>query len=609
MSSTLVRDETAMLTLEAIGPNTSLREIITAYPVTVELFSRYGLMGCGGARGPDEPLQWFAEVHHINPQTLLSEVKHYIREKKAGHVAALTPEIPQEKALFKRFIYAALLFTLTGGVMWGVINLTIIALQHGFPAWLDPSNEAHGHIQIFGWVSLFIMGVAYHVVPRMKSSTLWNEYLAEISFVLMTVGVLLRGVFQPLMTANSRIMGLVITSALFEWMAISLFVLVIAKTLKASTQPSEGFEKYLAAGSVWFWLMGAANLGIIMTMASLDINTIPVVLNWSLRHLQLDGFIAMFIFGIGRRTVGVFLGKRMPNQKLDSAIFYALNLAIVGRIAADLMMHAAPTTLARMTLAVSAAVELLAILGFVYNLHVFEKPNVDLNHTPLPRDYEKFVYQSYGWLVVATIMIAAFSTYQAITTRSVPHAMMGAYRHALTVGFITLMIMGYANRILPVFTGNRIYSTRLLNASFVLITMGNFLRVTFQSLTVPFGEKMFLIAGISGYFELMALFLFAFNLGATIQGRGELRVAESTRRLSGPISTTWSVAQVLNSYPQTLDVFLNFGFDHLRNPILQKTMAHTVTVEQAARIKNIDPALLLATLNQVRAAVRKASAA
>lgn len=603
MSSTLALAEIKALPVDAIGANTSLRDIIAAYPATAELFSRYGLMGCGGERGPDEPLQWFAEVHNINAQTLLSEVKAVIHGQQNSVTSSQKPGLPAGEALYKRFIFAALAFTLTGGVVWGVINLTLIAMYRGFPAWLDPSNQAHGHVQIFGWVSLFIMGIAYHVIPRMKSAKLWNEYLAEISFVLMAAGVLLRGVFQPIMTHNSRIVGLVVTSALLEFVAISLFVLILLKTLSASVQPKEGFEKYLMAGSLWFWLMGLANLGIVMAMAGHDSDRIPGALNWSLRHLQLDGFITMFIFGIGRRTVGVFMGKRAPNKKLDAAIFYSLNSAIVARMAVDLLMQTAPTVAARTLLGVSAAVEFLAVFGFIYNLHIFGKPVVDLSKTPLPRDYEKFVYQSYGWLAIATIMIAAFSAYQVVTARVVPHALMGAYRHALTVGFITMMIMGYSNRIVPVFTGNRIYSTRLLNGSFIFITAGNFLRVTFQALTVPFGKNLFLVAGASGYFELLALGLFGYNLVATIQGKAKEKPAPAFKRLVGPIAATWSVADVLNSCPQTLDVFLNFGFDHLRNPVMRRTVAHTVTVEQAARMKKLDPSMLLLTLNKVREAV------
>ncbi|MDD5542525.1 MAG: DUF1858 domain-containing protein [Acidobacteriia bacterium] len=604
--STSLAKENEVLTVDAIGSNTNIRAIIAAFPQTVELFTRYGLMGCGGERGPDEPLQWFAVVHNINPQTLISEVKEFIRTEPLQKEASA--QGPQEIPLYKRFIFAALAFTLTGGVVWGVINLTLIAIHRDFPKWLDPSNQAHGHVQIFGWVSLFIMGVAYHVVPRMKATKLWNEFFAETSFVLMAAGVLLRGIFQPLMAGNTHIAGIVITSALLELVAIGLFVLIILKTLQSSPQSNEGFEKYLMAGSTWFLLMGLANVGIVMTMAAQNSNSIPEALNWSLRHLQLDGFITMFIFGIGRRTVGVFMGKKSPNNTLDRWVFGSWNAALMARMAADLMMHQAATPWARGLLLASASVELLAIVGFIYNLHIFGKSTVDLSGTPLPRDYEKFVYQSYAWLAAATVMIFSFSIYQFMTGQVVAHALMGAYRHALTVGFITMMIMGYSNRIVPVFTGHRIYSTRLLNAAFVFMTAGNLLRVAFQALTVPFGKSMFLVAGTSGYFELIGLCLFAYNLVATIQGRADVRAAVE-KKMAGPISASWTVAQVLASYPATLDVFLNFGFDQLRNPVLRKTMAHAVTVEQAARIKNLDARLLVSTLNKVRDMLASQSAA
>ncbi len=609
MDPSLKSDGKSSLPLDAIGANTSLREIIAVYPETVDLFTRYGLMGCGGERGPDEPLQWFAEVHNINAQTLLSEVKQTIGEAQSQGTKASTADRAPEKMLFKRFIYASLALTMGGGVLMGVVDLTLIAMKHAFPGWLDPYNEAHGHVQIFGFVSLFILGVAYHVVPRMKAAKLWSESLAETSFVLMVIGVVLRGALQPQMGGPLWITALVITSAILEAVAISLFVWVIAKTLQASPPASEGFEKYLIAGSAWFWLMGVANLGILLAMAAQRSNTIPVILNWSLRHLQLDGFIAMFIFGISRRTISVFMGRRAPDARLDRAVFYSINAAVVARIVSDLMMDVSPSLFARALMGVAGGVELLAIFGFIYNLHLFEKPQVDLSQTPIPREYEKFVLHAYAWLALATLMIAAFTAYEVVTTHAVPHAMMGAYRHALTVGFIAMMIMGYSHRIIPVFTGNRVFSPRLLNGSFAFVAVGNLMRVTFQSLTVPFGKPMFTAAGFSGYFEMIGFSLFTINLIATIQGRAEAREPKALLRESGPIGAAWSVAEVLEGYPQTLDVFLNFGFDHLRNSVMRKTLAHTVTVEQAARMKKIDPTLLVKTLNQVREAVTRASAA
>lgn len=59
------------------------------------------------------------------------------------------------------------------------------------------------------------------------------------------------------------------------------------------------------------------------------------------------------------------------------------------------------------------------------------------------------------------------------------------------------------------------------------------------------------------------------------------------------------VASVLARAPELVDVFANASpaFEKLRNPILRKTMARLVTVEQAARIAGIETQALLEKLN------------
>ena len=56
----------------------------------------------------------------------------------------------------------------------------------------------------------------------------------------------------------------------------------------------------------------------------------------------------------------------------------------------------------------------------------------------------------------------------------------------------------------------------------------------------------------------------------TLRGLGELKITAQTK-----------VADVLAHYPQSLSIFLRFGFGPLANPIVRKTMARVVTLEQA----------------------------
>jgi hypothetical protein len=59
------------------------------------------------------------------------------------------------------------------------------------------------------------------------------------------------------------------------------------------------------------------------------------------------------------------------------------------------------------------------------------------------------------------------------------------------------------------------------------------------------------------------------------------------------------VGDVLARYPQSLDILVRRGFTPLRNPILRKTMARVITIEQACRREGVDLTELLNELHQM----------
>lgn len=66
------------------------------------------------------------------------------------------------------------------------------------------------------------------------------------------------------------------------------------------------------------------------------------------------------------------------------------------------------------------------------------------------------------------------------------------------------------------------------------------------------------------------------------------------------ITKDMKVLDLLNKYPETLDVFINISphFKKLQNKILRKALASRVTIEQAAKIANVDLNNLLFELNK-----------
>ncbi|MHB9022815.1 MAG: DUF1858 domain-containing protein [Armatimonadota bacterium] len=573
----------------------SLREVLAAYPQTRAVMERYGLMECGGSAGPDEPLGWFARVHQVDPERLKNELREAIAaggtETESAHAAASAPATgPDPDGLFRLFLPTAIIFVLTGGVLWGAINLSMIGYHHQFLDWLIVGNQAHGHVQIFGWVALFIMGVAYHVIPRLKAAPLQHVSLGYASFWLMAGGVLLHAFYRPFM-ANAALAPIAVFAGVMELAAALAFTIVIVATMRKGTTGADLSDKYLVTGTIGLVLMTAMNVLLLSTMAARGTAALPEQWNWAYRHLQLDGFIAFFIFGVSLRTLPVFLGKPEPNALIDRLVFPLLVISLLLRATGEVLVQYG--LLPAGALAIPGTLELVAVLGFIGNLGVFKRtiaPPEGMSADA--RAYEKYLYAAYGWLVIATLGIATMTYYTALTGNAAPHALMGSYRHALTVGFITFMILGYSMRTIPVFLGRPMFSVRLLNATFVLMMVGNTLRVVFQGLTVPFGAWPFAVAGMSGWFEMVGLALFGYNLLRTIfppEAAPAPATGCAVETEDGPveISETLTVARLLDAFPQTLPVLLELGFEPLANPMLRATLAKRITLEAAANIKHI----------------------
>ena len=102
----------------------------------------------------------------------------------------------------------------------------------------------------------------------------------------------------------------------------------------------------------------------------------------------------------------------------------------------------------------------------------------------IEKSYEKFVWAGILWLLVAEIAMMVFTVQESFTGIPVSHALIGAYRHAVTVGFITMMIFGFASRIIPISQGIKLHSYSLLLWTFILINAGSAIRVIFQPLAV-----------------------------------------------------------------------------------------------------------------------------
>lgn len=574
-------------------------DVVSQYPATRAVFDRYGLKGCGGPLGPYEQVGWFARLHGVSIDKLLAELNGAARASTAV-AAEFSPSVAD--SIYRPFFLAALATVMTLGCVWGAINLFTIGRKENFSGISYSWTLAHGHAMVFGFVGLFIMGFAYQAVPRFKHGTLWRPRLAFSSLPLMIVGILLQTVAH-LLTPPS--LPLEIVAAVIQLLAVAIFGVVMVRTIQTARKP-EVYDRFLYAAAGWFLIAAIAN-PIIFKLFELADTRERLLFNLATfnipyRDVQLLGLAVVMILGVSLRFLPHAYGFREPSRRWASFVFWGVN----GSILAGAVLFIAGMTsgnhwlLALQWLAAVVLLVIAVVTPFRYRLFgAVENSERDRSL--------KFIRAAHIWFILATAMLVFtpiynFGIYMPLTGSRVPfsHAFFGAYRHALTVGFIMMMIVGVSSKVVPTLSGVDVRRTNSLWPTFVLLNVGNLMRVSFQ-ITTDFSPAAYAVMGISGFVEVVGLSLWGWELLANMRAGKKLERRTSALNVAQPLSITpqTKVGAVLERYPQALEIFVQRGFVPLRNPVLRKTLAHAITIEQACRRENVDLAGLLRELKQL----------
>ncbi len=422
------------------------------------------------------------------------------------------------------FFRAGIGVMLTLGAAWGVILLLQIAWSGSFTAVGLQEVNAHGHAQIFGWVGLFVMGFAYQAFPRFKHTSLAYPRLAYATLWMMLGGVIGRSALQPL-TARWAWAGVpAVAASLVEVVAIGIFVYVILTTWRRAARVFERYDGYLLAALVWFVVQAVCDTAyFIATLAASDgPQLLRLVAIWQgpLREIQIHGFAMLMILGVSQRILHRHYGFPQSSARVSRAALRAINCALVGIVVGMVAMQAWSARWAAVWYG-SVLVMAGSVAALVLSWRLFSSP-------PLETDRSlKFLRTAYLWLFASLAMLVLLPAYQfALLPRlaadseaariGFSHAYYGAIRHAITVGFISLMIVGVAAKVVPTMAGRDVHRLPSLWWPFVLINLGCLLRVSTQTLT-DFTDVAFPLSGVSGVLELTGLAIWGAHLWALMR--------------------------------------------------------------------------------------------
>lgn len=570
-----------------INRNTIIKDLIESHPETLAVFKKYNLVIAGGVRGPNEPIAFFAKAHEVNYDILVQELNEAIA--KGGGEPIELPTLEEDK-IYEKFVKTAIILTLTVGVTFGAVILSYIAVKFSFHSIYYAMIQAHGHAQLFGWVGLCIMGFALYIIPRVKNTELRHRNLTNICYGFIIAGLLLRVLLQPTPFRSLRI--LVFISAILEIISIYLFAFIILRTIFASKEKPGIFDKFFKAGIIWLIISTFINLGMTMYLYNHAIYEIPRTVFSPFVHLYLFGFVFMFIFAINIRTVFAFLDIKPVREKAVNLTFWVLNISVPIYFVAHVFAHRSVIAF-RFSQGIAFPIA-FALISFIYGLRIFERSTKELQDVVMDRSYAKTIRTAYLWLIVtaAILLVIPFLGLGS----EMQQRFHGSLNHAVTVGFITMMIIGYASKMIPTFKGIDMHSLKLSNMTFILLNTGCFLRV-FSQIMVGVSEKpvYYVVMGTSGWFELAALGIFGYNLWKTMN---TTQVAKSPAAVKlTEIAKDTKVFDIVDQYPETLQIFLDFGFSQMANPVMRKTMGRVASIEMATKMHNVDTEKFLQALN------------
>ncbi len=421
-------------------------------------------------------------------------------------MATRSARIDPAVALHPPFFLAGIAVTLTAGAAWGAVLLLRIARARSFTAPSIFEINAHGQAQVYGWVGLFVMGFALQMFPAFWGVRLAAPRAARALLPLMLLAVAVRSVAEA--RPEGRLADFAIAAAALQAGVVGAFVALLAATALRPGARGRVADLYLGAGLVWFLLAAVLDVRhLALTVGAPDRPALLAeIAAWQLplRDLQIHGLAVSTILGVSLRVLPGLFGTPVADERRAFRLFWPLQAGVLAEAALfPLAMTSRRPALFAAAWGASAVFAVCAALAFA-GLRAYAPPRFALPpFSPLA-----FVRAAHAWLGVSLAMIVAAPLWPLLLGLRFSHAWYGAARHAITVGFVSLMILGVSSRLVPRPPASGPTSAAQLLAPFVLLNLGCALRVVDQVLT-DLTPAAFLPAGASGLLEVTGLALWA----------------------------------------------------------------------------------------------------
>ena len=346
------------------------------------------------------------------------------------------------------FVYAALAFGFLGGFSLAV-SLSVEALLRGISVSWATHAQLHGHLQVFGFAGLFVIGVATKLVPRFGNGRPLNSMTVEGAFWCLVAGLLARTIGQPIAAYGPLGGQVMVLGALLEAIGALMFAGALWAVLGGAVRGGAPHAVQIGAGALWLlvqavlgvvWLAGLAGEGCTILRGDRD---------GLLLAMQLYGFVLGVFTGVGLRSFPTLFGMPAPSR--------VLGLAGAGLVQAGLFVWVGASLLDGTRIAtVGQAAVGAGVLTLVSSFGFWKR------ETRFAAASQPLSWALRGALLSLTltgVLLLATGLGAFVFDRAVPAREVDAARHVFALGVVTLGIVGMAQLILPEFASERLVRT------------------------------------------------------------------------------------------------------------------------------------------------------
>ncbi|MCL4517569.1 MAG: hypothetical protein M1587_00040 [Thaumarchaeota archaeon] len=395
-----------------------------------------------------------------------------------------------QKRLTLFFIATAGAFTAYATTL-GAIELASLS---GMPVEIGAAFEAHPYLQIFGFLSEFVMGVGYSLLPLFKSRSMSHEELGYFSYFFITI-------------ANAILLVSSFDSSADPTLAKFASVLILVSSIIFASQALSLFRRQSK-------LLGEAEPFMILSVVSFVALSLDFLLDqFSLIHeqvfstpylyLSLLGFVGSMIFGVMLRTIAF----RLTTYRKKLAMWtFLLQALAVAAISASVLVEI------KLLNELAGVFFLAASVSMILTARIFERSKKLLPFgatAAMPNRIQSYTDASEIsaaiWLILGCILGIAIATQDGYLVRDL-------FIHVVAIGFVGSTIIGYAPVLLPGVLTSRGPREKLSLWPLLLLDAGLAVRVAGNSYAIAMGSSLPLWESLSGILIILSMVSFGYFL-------------------------------------------------------------------------------------------------